>query len=929
MDEWFLDRQEAPNDHPLSFARADREPCFTGFDRRVARFPRTLAPGRREREAFQGGTLGVKGVPTSEEHMLSMPGSRSVGSWKSLTAAAMFVLLGSVADSAAAQNAVVVTGTVRNAVTAAPITNATVRVVGTARSSVTAADGSYRVVVGAPGSELRVVALGHAPASQQVPPSAHDAIVIDFILQPGAVLGAVVITAQREAEDAQRAPLAITVLSPEILRDAGVTRPQDLTYLTPGLQVGSLSGYSAMLYMRGVGNFSGNSLQDPTVTFNFDGVYVARQSAINGLFFDLERVEVLKGPQGTLYGRNATGGAVNILPRRPAPGVLAGEISAEYGEAGTLRAEGALNLPIGGRAAIRVAGQRARHDGYMAGGTDDQDDWAGRLSLRFDPTDALSLRMVADHYDQRGRGPGSTPLALGVVNRFGVTSPEGGAYYLGQRVTIAGRNFDPMPAIERSSNTHSGVNATMDWRSAAGALTIVSGSRWSDIDATGSPAGNFLTIQERSRQLSVESRLASVPHPRLRTLVGLFAFDESIKTPEGGHFSPHNQFNFSFQEPESGVTSLAPFARVTWNVTDRLRASLGARHTRERKHFRGSYQSFLRLCPPVPRASCPDAQPFPVDITTAPVSFPSGVNEVSVFNPADGTVTAGFRILADETARFSRTTSRAALEYDLATQSFLYASFETGFKSGGFFFSNDSQVYQPEYVEALTLGWKSRLFGSRLQANVELFDWSYRDQQVNKISVDSRGVTNLRTDNVGQATIRGVETDLEFLPAALTELSASVQYLSATYDSYAYLTPLSSGPPISGCVVTPGPAGFLVDCSGRRSPYAPQTTLSLGAAQRVLVRGGQGFVGRTRVRYQSRTLMGLDFLPEQHQDGYWMVDASLTFASAGDRHTLGVFGQNLTDQTVLSNTFVVPFSTFAVGVLRPPRTVGIRAATRF
>lgn len=736
-------------------------------------------------------------------------------------------------------------------------------------------------------------------------------------------LDAIVITAERQAQDVQRTPVAITVLSGEEARDAGVARPQDLTYLVPGLLVGSLAGGSAMLYMRGVGNFAGVSLQDPTITFNFDGVYIARPTSTGGLYYDLERVEVLKGPQGTLYGRNATGGAVNVLPRRPQLQVVTGEATAEYGEHNTLRFDGALNAPLGDRAAIRIAGQRLRHDAYMKDGSDDQDDWAGRLSIRLEPTDALSLRLGMDYYDQRGHGPGATPLALDRDGRFGVASLEGGTYYAGQRVTIAGRNLIALPALQHANNQHWGVNATLEWRTGLGALSLVPASRTSDLDALNTQVGNLFTLREHSRQTSLEARLASNLHPRLHTLVGGFHFDEAIDL----FTRPYNQFNFSLQRPSTSTTSAAAFGRVTWDVTTRFRVTGGMRYTHEDKEFRGTFETFSRSCPPVPSASCPNAQPFPVDIMASPLVFPpDSLSAAPVFNPADGTLTTGFRIFADETATFSRATWRAAAEYDLAEPAFIYASYETGFKSGGFFASNDSQVYQPEHVGALTLGAKTRLFDNRLQANLELFHWSYKDQQVSKLSLDSRGVTNLRTENIGRATIRGIEAELEYLVSASTQLSATLHYLDAVYDSYGYVT---FGPPVTGCPVSPlGQNQFQVDCSGRRSPYAPEWTIALGADQAFALRGGASLIARARTRYQSETLVGLDFLPQQQQDGYWMVDASLTFGTAEDRYAIGVFGQNLTDRTVVSNTFVVPFSTFAVGVLRPPRTLGVRMSAR-
>ncbi len=745
-----------------------------------------------------------------------------------------------------------------------------------------------------------------------------------------AELTPVLITAQRYVEDVQRAPVAITVLPAEILRDAGVTRPQDLTYLTPGLQVGSLVGSSAMLYMRGVGNFGGTSLQDPTVTFNFDGVYIARQTATGGMFYDLERVEVLKGPQGTLYGRNATGGAVNIVPRRPALGELGGELSAEYGESNTLRADGAFNVPLGERAAIRVAGQRVRHDPFMKDGTDDQNDWAGRLSFRYDISDALAVHLVADDYDQGGHGPGSTPIGLGVDSRFGVTSSQGNTYYEGQRFSLAGRNWGPLAPLQHANHHHWGVGATLDWRTALGGLTLVSASRGSHLDGTGTPTGNLFTEQEHSRQNSLEARLASTPLPQLETLVGAFYFKEDIKTGDNELVSAYNLFSVSLQHPRTGVTSAAPFGRITWHVTDRVRTTLGARYTLESKHFGGSFENFQRVCPPVPTANCPSSPPFPAGITTEPLVFPTdSLNAVGVFNPADGTRTVGYRILPNESAKFSRTTWRSALEYDVSERALLYASFETGFKSGGFFFSNDSGVYQPEEVGAFTLGMKSRLFGDRVQANVELFDWHYHDQQVSKVAVDSHGALNLATDNIGQATIRGVEASIEYVPLANTHLSADVQGLDANYDSYTYATPASSGPPNSGCVVTPRSSDYLIDCSGRRSPYAPARTINLSAMQAFPLRRDANLIARIRTHHQSETLVGTDFLQQQQQPSYWTLDASLTVATAAHRHSVSVFGQNLTDRTIMSNTFALPFSTFAVGVLRPPRTIGVRMDARF
>ena len=756
-----------------------------------------------------------------------------------------------------------------------------------------------------------------------------------------AELAPVVVTAQKQEQDVQRAAVSINVLSSQLIGDAGVTRPQDLVYLTPGLQVGSLEGGAAIGYMRGVGDFAGNSLQDAAVTFNFDGVYIARPTATSGLFYDLERVEVLKGPQGTLYGRNATGGAINILPRRPVLGVYSGEASAEYGENNTVHMSGALNAPLGDRAAIRIAGQRAGHDAYMKDGTDDQSDWAGRASLRYDVTDALAFRLVADYYDQAGHGVGSTPIGTGAENRYGDSSPEGAAFYASQKVTISGRNWTALPSGVTYANSHHwGVGTTMDWRTALGAFTLVTASRGSHKDGIGEPSGNLVTVQEHSRQNTLEARLASTPDigwlgapghsPRLETIVGAFILDEAIRTPAGEFFRPYNIYNFSLQTPNSGVASNSAFGQATYHVTDRLRATLGARYTDERKYLHGTFESFSRACP---SGSCPNAPAFPVGIDTEPLPFPPGSGTATPFvNPADGTTTKGFRIVANDSRTTAKTTWRSALEYDVAERSSLYASYQTGFKSGGFFFSNDANTYDPEYVKASTLGLKSRLFDDRVQANVELYDWRYHDQQISTIGLDSKGAMNLRTANVGQATIRGAEVTLEYMPLANTHVSTDVELLHARYDSYVYQTPQQSGKPSSGCIVTPpatGGTSFLVDCSGQRAPYAPVWTQSFQAQQLFPLQHRASIIAEARAHCQSKTLVGLDFLPDEQQPAYWILDASLTLANIDKRHSIGVFGRNLTDRTVVSNTIIAPLSSFVVGELRPPRTVGIRVTSSF
>jgi iron complex outermembrane receptor protein len=744
--------------------------------------------------------------------------------------------------------------------------------------------------------------------TQSEPPAAGS-------VRPVTRLEEVEVTAQRRPEILQRAAVAVSVLTLDDLRDANVTRPQELTGLVPSLQVAATAAPISVYYLRGVGNFTGNALTDSAVAFNVDGVFIGRPHSTAGFFYDLERIEVLKGPQGTLYGRNATGGAINVLPRHPELGAWGGDATAGFGNEGYLQFDGALNVPLGERAAVRAAGFHAEHDGYMNDGLDDQDDSAGRLSLLMEPSDALSIRIAADYYDQGGLGPGSTPVVLGPGHRFGISSEQAGDFLGTQRNAIAGRNFNPMPLTQHLANRFWGVSATLDWSTAAGTFTLLPAYREGRLDTVGTALGvNVITVED-DEQASLEARFASSLDGRFNYIVGAYYFDETNHIPQ---FVPNTQYTMSIQDYDTGVESAAAFGRLTYELTDSVRATVGARYTDEEKFLRGSFDSFVRVCPPVPIATCPDAERFPVTQVT-PVPPGPGT---------DGTLTFAFGIDSDETGSFSKWTWRAALDWDVTEDNFAYVSFETGFKSGGFFFSNDSQVFQPENLEAFTLGSKSRLLDDRVQVDIEAFHWRYEDQQVSTIMQDSQGVTNLGTRNVGDATIYGVEVESRWLVTDVTRLGVSAQYLDATYDDFRYVVP-GAAPPLSGCAVSPASAGFLVDCSGEQAPYAPEWTVNVSAEQSFRLANDARVVAGFRLHYQSETLTGMDFTPLEYQEGYAWLDASVTYSTRDDRYSLTAFGTNLTDETVVANSFQPPFGSFVVGLLRPPRMYGLRLGARF
>lgn len=727
----------------------------------------------------------------------------------------------------------------------------------------------------------------------------------------------IIVTAQRREENLQRAAIAVSALSGEQIAAAGSTRVQDLTQLVPSLQVATAAGPYALFYLRGVGNFTGNSLSDSALAMNLDGVYISRPSSTAGMFYDVERLEVLKGPQGTLYGRNATGGAINVITRKPS-NEFGGFGSLDAGNYGLVKFEGALNAPLSDTTALRIAGQTVDRDGYFSDGAGDAQDRAGRVQLSFEPSADLSIVASADYYQQQGKGTGAT-LIRNSTGKFvgdpsiGNTDPRISALYRQTLVFPAGDFLGPIlektliaqtPTRVRQDNEFWGVAATIDWRTAAGDLTIIPAHRRSTLDYVSTVPGFLIDQNEKDEQTSLEVRLASAPDRTISYLVGAYYIDESIEVAPATY---DQQYNASTQQVQPETRSYAAFARLGYSITDTFRLTGGVRFTHDEKEIAGQYNPRTVVC-----------------LTLAPPSFCiGGANQITV---------PGAPIVLDHDASWSETTWRAGVEWDAAADSLLYATVETGFKAGGFFFTNDDPAYDPEKLTAYTVGAKNRFFDDRVQLNVEAFYWKYRDQQLSHLLVDSRNAVIFGTENVGKATMQGVELELQWLALENTHVSADVQYLDAVYDEFDYTLPrLSPAPPTTACSVRPQTQNLWgVNCDGKAPPQSPEWTVNLGVQQTFPFGNGAALVADLRTHYQSETLTGLEFLPSEIQESYWMSNASLTFRAPENHWSLSAYVSNIEDEDVVDGTFVHPLaSDLVTATLRPPRTYGARLVVNF
>lgn len=686
----------------------------------------------------------------------------------------------------------------------------------------------------------------------------------------------IVVTAQKRAENLQDTPIAISAVTGELITKLAIDDTGAIATRNPSL-VYSAAGGESQLYIRGVGSNIFSVGVDQSVATHIDGIYIGRANMGLTQFLDIDRVEILRGPQGTLYGRNATGGAINILSKQPTEN-LEGYASIGAGSFSRQEFKAAISGPLGGNGfSARLAARVMQDDGYTRdidpAGTnkiDDTDLKAGRLTVRYGG-DALTVSLAADYSEFSNGNTSVFPLdTVGLARSFGAVATG-----------------DPHVTRNNTPSFHDwqtgGITLTADWKiNDTLTLSSVSGYREWDSDFLFNTDGTEIEITRStfiydSQQYSSELRLAG-EHDWGNWLIGAYWFDENKFGALGlvrAGFTPPTvlsprSFDF-FADGDGRATAF--FGELTYRFNDQWRVTAGVRYSDETK------SDLLRSTTLIGDTELLGIfSPRPVPAPTA-----AGIRNVS--------------------RSWDAWTPRIVAEWRPADDRLVYLSFSKGFKSGGF---NDLSVinppFNPEFVKSYEIGMKSEWLDNKLRFNATAFVYDYTDLQVS-VFASLGNITTTFTTNAAEASIQGVELEWQAKPTRNLDLSAAISWLDATYDRFVtpYGTCNAANAALDARCV--GRAGLprLIDASGNRLNNAPEIKGTLSVGYNIdLAAGGQvSLLGQ--LSHQGRVF----FLPantvEMSEDSYSLLDARVSYTSANGAFEIGVYGKNLADETYFQN----------------------------
>ncbi len=573
----------------------------------------------------------------------------------------------------------------------------------------------------------------------------------------------IIVTAQKIEQPLQQVAASVTALSEEFIENAGIKDVSSLGLYTPGMVV-STNGTSGRIYIRGIGNNLDFLGSQGAIAVHVDGVYQARQWGVFYDFVDVERIEVLRGPQGTIYGRNATGGAINIISAAPTK-ELAANATISVGNFDQLNLKGFVSSSLADNVSGRLAVSRKSHDGYTdnlvpgSKNPDDEDLVTARGEVEISSGENFELRFLGQYFSRDVEGPAIVPTVDGLAATLGAQS-----------------NTDPFKV---SQNTDIFFEADSHGLTAIATWSFNNGLSLQSITAQGKNVVNYhldtdgtevdavhFENREDHEQFSQELRLYNdKSESRWAWQAGLYYLDEDT-SDTGVVFLPA----FGFDIPVAGdidVEAIAVFAQGTYEITTGIGLTAGLRYNNESKKM------------------------------TSP-------------------------IFADDRAKWKDWTPHVSLQYQLNTDVFIYASITKGFKSGGYNVLGGGEKVGPEDVWSYEVGSKIDWLENRLRLNGAIFYSRYDDQQVNTFT----GAGLARIDNAAKSTIYGAELEVFAMPTSTMNVGVTASYLNASFDQYLAADPFLGAVDLAGSRLSHAPRYSMTFFADHTQPLASQASIS-------------------------------------------------------------------------------------------------------
>lgn len=684
----------------------------------------------------------------------------------------------------------------------------------------------------------------------------------------------IVVTAQKREQDVQDVPISMTVIGGEQLSDLGIQDFTELDRYVPNFYVQTTPGNNAF-YIRGIGSTPGNLAFEQTVGLFVDGIYGGHARQFQAPFLDVERIEILRGPQGALVGKNTSAGAISVVSARPTRDFRATlEGSYEF-ELGGTRLFGMVSGPVSNAVSVRIAGQYEDSDGYientlLGGAEPKRKSLFGRASLLIDPGNGADLLIRVEG--------GKVDLTGNAVERYLTANDPDLKRETGGFPGFMDKDYDNTNNLNASATANIEIGEHV--------LTSITGFSSYDfekkVDADFGPAPAFASLfAEKFSQMSQEIRLASPTTGKFEYIIGGYAHvnDYDLLGTTLIRFGPFNGRSDRVFHQENVTWS--GFGSATWHLADAVRVIGSLRYTYDRKSADQT------------RANSGIVQP------TWLAKPLSGRRVEKEWDPS------------------------AAIQWDVSRDAMLYASYGQGSKAGGFIGAQATTTLwqfqiDAEDAETLEAGAKLALFDRRLRFNVAAFRTQFTNLQVSSFDAVS---SSFITANAGKARSQGIEADFAWQIADGFALNGSFAYLDAKFIDF-------PGAPCPFTNPTCVPANN--NAAGQPLPRSPKWSGTLFADIAVPISGAVDFIANGGMTYRSTAFLEESFNPAAAQDSFAKFDLRLGVRASNKRWELAVVGKNLTNELTAGHAFNTPLAAGVISkFVQPPRTIAVQAKFQY